>query len=958
MNGETITITVNGTPVSANVEPRMLLVDFLREHARTQGVRIGCEEGACGACTVELDGRTVKSCLVLAVRADGASVTTIEGVSIGRELSREQEAFVGSHALQCGYCTAGMIMSTRAFLREHGDADFDDDDIRYALSGNICRCTGYNNIVHAVKVAAGRAEPLADDPATIDGADGWTGKRLPRREDRRLVCGRGRYTDNVGEAGDLHAAATRATRAHARILSIDTTRAEAMPGVHRVITGEAARAHWEPISPTMDLLDLKLPRRYALATDKVVFYGEPVALVVADTPYQAEDAARAVAVEYEDLPANVDAEAACEARGDALLYPEWDTNLQVVYDFEHGAVDDAFAAADLVVDEHIGSHRFGAMPMETRVVRADYDANDDRLVVHSSTQMPHLSRLTMARVLGIPESRIQVIAGDVGGGFGAKLSIDCEFLPALASKLTGRPVRWFESRSEWMHAGFAARDYHTRSRAAFDRDGRLLAMETDILADVGCDGAERACGLGMPINGGTYAPGPYRCEVYRTHVRCVVTNKAPYNAYRGYGKDLANMLIERVLDQAAEQLEIDPLEIRRRNLLAGYPYQLITGPILENGSAHESLARLAEIMDVAKLRAEQAAALEEGRYLGISLIPYIEPAGATFPGSLCQNTESVRMRIAADGSVHVMTGMQSIGQGIETSYAQVAADLLGAKLDDVTIAWGDTTAVPWGSGTYSSRGAMFAVGAMIDAAEKLRARVEIGAATLFGCKRESITISNGVISDGAEQSMSFAEFAYAAYMQPGPEVILDQADAPLLETQGNYRHPQVNWKPDDLGRVQFYPAHANGAEGALVEVDPDTGRVEVKHIWMVADHGVVLNELLMQGQIKGGVVQQLGGTIYENLAYDDDGIPRQRTLKEYGMPTVWSAPPITVEHLVSHSPSTRVGAKGGGEDGCIATSTALLAAVEDALRPLGVKVMSSPLSPARVRALVEAATQS
>jgi len=956
MSGCPVCLEVNGRTVSATVEPRTLLVDFLREHAHADSVRIGCEEGACGACTVELDGRTVKACLVLAVRADGGRVTTVEGLAAGRTLDPLQEAFIGCHALQCGYCTAGMVMSARDFLARRGDQDFDDDDIRQALSGNLCRCTGYNHIVHAVKVAAGRAAPYTNTArATPDDQD-WVGKPIARREDRRIVAGRGRYADNAGSVTDLHACAARATRAHARIVSIDTRRAKAMPGVHLVITGAEAKAHWTPISPTMDLLDLKLPRRYALATDKVLFYGEPLALVVADTAYQAEDAARAVEVEYTALPAMVDAAEAARATGEALLYPEWDSNLQVEFALDHGDVDAVFASADLVVDEHIDSHRFGAMPLETRVAHAAWDAAEERLTVHTSSQVPHQTRLYLARVFGIPETRIQVIAGDVGGAFGAKLSVDCEFLPVLGSLLTGRPVKWFEPRSAWMHAGYAARDYHTRSRAAFARDGRLLAMDTDILADMGCDGAERACGLGMPLNGGTYAPGPYRLAHYRTRVRCVVTNKAPYNAYRGYGKDLANMLMERVLDRAAERLELDPLEIRQRNLLTGYPHQLVTGPVIENGSVAESLAQLARVMDLPRLRAEQAAGLADGRHLGICLVPYIEPSGPAFPGSAFQNYESVTLRIAADGSVHVLTGIQSIGQGIETSYAQAAADLLGADLADVSVSWGDTTATPWGSGTFGSRGVQFAIGALQNAAEKLRRRLVIAAAVLLAAREDDIVLRNGVARDRASgREVGFADIAYGVYVNPGAEVLLDQADAPLLEAHGIYRHAAVNWKGDAEGRPQFYPAHANGAEGALVEVDIETGHVEVKKIWIVADHGRVLNPLLMKGQIRGGVVQQLGGTLYENLAYDEHGLPLQKTLKEYGMPTVWAAPEIEVHHLETRSPATAIGAKGGGEDGCIATSTVLMGAVEDALRPFGVTVMSSPLSPARIRAMVETA---
>lgn len=952
-----VTIDVNGRAVSARVEARTLLVDFLRDHAGSRGTRIACEEGACGACTVELDGQTVKACLVLAARADGAHVTTIEGVAAGRELHPVQEAFVQCHALQCGYCTAGMIMSARAFLAERGEDEFDDDDIRQALTGNLCRCTGYNHIIHAVKVAAGRAEPLAER-TDAEAAGPMIGRAVARREDRRLVAGRGRYADTFGDVHDVHAAAARADRAHARIKRIDTTAAKDMPGVLMVLTGAEARRHWQPISPTMDLLGLKLPRRYPLAVDKVTFHGEPVALVVAESAYQAEDAALAVEVEYEDLPVNVDPSRAADVAedSDALLYPDWRTNVQVDYAFEHGDVEAAFASADLVVDEDIVSHRFGAMPMETRVVRADYDPGDDRLTVRASTQVPHQMRLYLSQVFGIPEPRIQVLADDVGGGFGAKLAVDTEYLPVLAAILLGRPVRYFETRGEWLHAGPGARDYRTRSRAAFRRDGTLVAMETDVLADMGCDGAERAAGLGMPLNGGNYAPGPYRFDTYRTRVRCVVTNKGPFNAYRGYGKDLANMMMERLLDQAADQLEIDPVAIRQRNLLTAYPHQLCTGPVIENGSLAEALAKLAEVMALPRLREQQAAALAQGRYLGVCLVPYIEPAGATFPGSAFQNYESLTLRIAADGSVHVMTGIQSIGQGIETAYAQVAADLLGCRMADVTVSWGDTTATPFGSGTFSSRGAMFAVGAMVDAAEKLRGRLLAGAAVVLEGDAADIVAANGVLTHTPSgRTCTFAELAYAAYIQPGAEIVLRAADAPLLEATGTYRQPQVNWQPDELGRAQFYPAHAGGAAGALVEVDPETGRVDVRKIWMVADHGVLLNPLIVRGQITGGVVQQLGGTIYEGLDYDTRGRPLANTLKEYGMPTVWAAPEIELHHLETPSPCTPVGAKGAGEDGCIATSSALMGAVEDALRPLGVKVMSSPLSPARVRAMIEQA---
>ena len=955
-----VTMTVNGQSVAGRVEARLLLTDFLRLHAGLTGPRYGCEEGACGACTVDVNGQIVKSCLMLAVQADGAEVTTVEGIKQADKLSTVQQAFVQCHALQCGYCTAGMLMSARDFLARQAGRAFSDEEARQALTGNLCRCTGYINILHALKVAAGRASPLALFEDQLDGQARKIGQPLARREDQRLVTGGGRYTDNFGTAQDLHLVIVRSTRAHARIIDIATEAARLAPGVVQVMTGAQAVAHWKPIAPSMELPGSLLPHRYAMAVDKVIFYGEPIAWVAARTPAEAEDAARLVEVTYEDLPVNTDMRAAAEVgAGDAgLLYPEWQTNVQHNFAFSIGDVEPTFASADLVVDEVITSHRYGAMPLETRMVHAHYNPHEKMLVVRASTQIPHPMRMFLNQVFGIPESCIQVLAGDVGGGFGAKLSVDTEHVVVLASIVLGRPIKWFESRGEWLMAGPAARDFRTRVRAAFKRDGTLLALETDVLADMGCDGTERACGLGMPINSGIYAPGPYLIDTYRTRVRCVVTNKAPYNAYRGYGKDLANLYIERILDQAATRLNIDPLEIRRRNLLRQYPHQLCTGPIIENGSLREAMELLVKNMNLPALRAEQAAARRAGRYVGIGFASYIEPAGAAFPGSYLQNAESATVRIAADGSVHVMTGIQSIGQGIETAYAQVTADALGCKLADVRISWGDTTAIPFGSGAYSSRGAMYGVGAIVNAAEVVRARVLSGAAVLLQCPQAELQIENGeVFRPGWDARCTFAEVAYAAYFKPGAEIILANADAPLLEATHTYRHPQVNWTADALGRAQFYPAHPGGAAAALVEVDIETGRLDVKKIWMVSDHGVVLNPVILAGQTTGAVVQQIGGTLYENLPYDAQGIPQARTLKEYGMPTVWAAPEIEVVHLETPSPATKVGAKGAGEDGCIATSTVLMGALEDALRPLGVKVMTSTLSPSGVFALIQQARE-
>lgn len=949
-----IAITVNGREVHAEVEGRTLLIDFLRRNAGLTGPRFGCEEGACGACTVQLNGTPIKSCLLLAVQVEDQYVTTAEGLASSTGLAPVQQAFVDCGAAQCGYCTAGMVMTVEHFLRNRAPGPLDDEALRVALTGNLCRCTGYTGIRQAVALAAGEGLASAERP-DAPGAGPWIGRALARREDQRLVAGGGRYVDAYGDSSDLHLAVVRSTCARARIAGVDADAARAAAGVALVMTGAEAREHWQPIAPTSVGENIRLPRRYALAVDEVVFYGEPVAIVVADTPEAAEDAAAQVSVEYTPLLPVVDMHAALAADA-PLVYPAWGTNLQTEFALEFGDIDGVLDSAAHVVSETISSHRFGAMPLETRATHANFDPRDATLTVRASTQVPHQLRMFLSQVFGLSESRIQVLAGDVGGGFGAKLGVDGEYLPVLAALHLGRPVKWIETRTGWLHAGPGARDFTANCQAAFNRDGQLLALTTDIIADMGCDGAERACGIGMPINGGVYAPGPYRVQHYRTRVRCVVTNKGPYGAYRGYGKDVANMIIERLLDRAAARLGIDPLEIRRRNLLDSYPHQLITGPIIENGSLRESQARLEAVMDLPALRERQAQARAAGKYLGIGVANYIEPCGVAFPASVYQNFESATLRLAADGSVHVLTAIQNIGQGIETAYAQAAADALGCGFADVTVSWGDTRAMPMGSGTYASRGAMFAVGAIVQAADILRARLLCGAAVLLECAREELDIADGrVWRRGYDASVSFRDIAQAVYIGVGAEIVLANADAPVLETTSTFRNPHISWQPDAQGRVQLYPGHATGSQAALVEVDPATGRVNVLDVWLVSDHGVILNPLILDGQTRGAVVQQIGGTIYELLGYDEAGIPLARTLKDYGLPTVWAAPEIHIEHLCSPSPATRTGAKGGGEDGCIATSTVLMAAVEDALQPWGVAVTHSRLDPQTVRGLVAAA---
>ncbi|MBU2867441.1 molybdopterin-dependent oxidoreductase [Pacificibacter marinus] len=953
-----VQMEVNGKTVSGNVEGRTLLVDFLRKDANLRGPRIGCEEGACGACTVDVGGQLTKSCLRLAVECDGATVRTVEALAENGELTTLQRAFRDCHALQCGFCTSGMLMSAEALLRDRGPEPLTDKQIKLGLGGNYCRCTGYSNIIRAIKVAAGEAEPLADAGDVLAG-ESHVGRSTSRKEDDRLLRGNANYVDNFTMPGMLHMTIVPSTQAHARILNIDVTQAKSMPGVAAVLTGADIAKVCGPMSPTMDAFGFKLPRRMPIADEKTIFFGEPVALVLAETPEIAEDAAARVFVDYDPLPVITDPETSATRTSDEpefLLYPEWGDNLQTHYPFTIGEVDESFETAHLVMDEVFSSQRYSAQPMETRGVLASWDSDQHSLIVRASVQIPHQFRMFISKTFGIPETDIQVLTGDIGGGFGGKLGVDAEYLPVAATRILGRPVKWIEPRSSWTRAGPHARDFRLRTRGAFDADGKLLAMDVHVLSDIGCDGAERAGGLGMPINGSVYGSSIYDVSNYRMLAQAAVTNKPPYGAYRGYGKDIANLASELLMERAAEKLGINRVDIRERNFPESFPYRIATGPTIEDSSSRDCYRKLVDKIDIPSLEQEKAVAQANGKYIGYSIVPYIEPAGAAFPGTMFQSYESASVRVNSDGTVRVFTGMTSLGQGIETVYAQVAADLLGCRPDQVRVKFGDTNEGPFGSGTYSSRGAMYAVGAIEAAAAKILPRMKLAASRILKCDIGDVSVENGVFTTpSTNETCTYEEVAYSVYFQPGSGIMLEGADSSLLEEIGTYLHPDVSWEFDELGRGQLYPANPGGAQAAKVEVNIKTGRVKILKLWLISDHGTVLNPMLLDGQIMGSVMQQLGGTMFEEIAYDNAGKPHTKTMKDYGMPSIWSTPDLEIEHMQTRSKATATGAKGAGEDGSIATTTTIVLAVEDALRPLGVKISSSPLTPARVLDLINRA---
>lgn len=785
----------------------------------------------------------------------------------------------------------------------------------------------------------------------------WVGTSVPRKEDARLVSGRGLFADDAAPAGVLHCAILRSPHPHARILRVDCERARSLPGVVAALSGAEAKEVWGPLPPNFQFPGMRLPTVYALAVDRVLYEGEPVAAVAAESRYAAEDALAAIDVAYEPLPVVATVEDAL--RGDVRLYEDWPDNLQVEWPFAIGDVEGAFAAADLVVHEKVATHRYGTMPLEPRAVLAEFDPVQRQLTVRLSTQVPHQAAAAFAQIFHLPATQVRVLTQDVGGGFGGKGQADGDVIPMLLSIVTGRPVKWAETRWEWLLAGPAGcRGYEHDIEMALDADGHVLAVRDRLLADAGCDGIVRAIGLGALIVGGTYVPGPYRVPAFAITVQAAVTNKAPYGAYRGYGKDIASLAMERMLDLAADRAGLDRVEIRRRNLVDEFPYEMCSGPVIENGSFRECLDTLVQAMDLPALRRRQAEARDEGRFLGIGVVSRLEPSAGAIPMSMFSGVESATVRLHPDGSASALTGIQPIGQGVETAYAQVVADRLGLAPEEVRIVYGDTDAVPFGQGSFASRGATFGVASVHESASRVREKLLRAAGNLLEVDPLDLDLGGGRVwpKGSPDRSLTIREIAQAAYFFPGPYAVLPGEDDPVLEATCVYTNPAVNWVPDEHGRMRIYPTHGSGAEGALVEVDPETGQVRVEKIWFVHDSGVIINPQIVEGQLRGGIVQAVGGTMFEQLAYDGAGHPLTRTLGDYQLPNVLSAPDVELHHLETPSPLTPLGTKGVGEGGHIGTSPVLMAALEDALHPFfRVQVLDTPLTPPRVLAMIERA---
>ncbi len=771
------------------------------------------------------------------------------------------------------------------------------------------------------------------------------GRALRRKEDPRLITGRARYIDDIVLPGTLWAAIVRSPEAHARIVSIDGSAALARDGIHAVYTGEdmADLGGPLPMAWAPPGVEVNNPEHWPLARGTVNHVGDAVAVVLGEDRYAVVDAAEDVLVEYDPLPAVVDPEAALA--GAPFVHESLGTNKVHEWSLPGGDLEAGFAEAEVTLERRIVNHRIAGAPIEPRGVLADYRAG--ALTLYTSTQVPHFVRLFVAILLGLSEERVRVIAPEVGGGFGAKLQVyGEEILAGWASRRTGRPVKWIETRTENMAVTHQGRDQISQVKIGAKRDGTVTAYHVRILADFGA--YNMLLTPLIPSLGAFVMGGCYKIPAVRTDIVGVFTNKCPTDAIRGAGRPEATHMIELMMDQLAAELDIDRLELRRRNFIApeDFPAAVATGVVYDSGNYAGTLDKLLEHVDLDAFRREQEELRTRGVHRGIGFSTYTEicglaPSRITGPAGVGVGAglwESALVRVHNTGAVTVYTGTSPHGQGLETAFAQIVADKLGVDPSVVEVVHGDTATGPEGRGTYGSRSLATGGEAIAKATDKVVAKAKQIVAHELEAAPEDIEVAGGKFSvrGSPDKGMTLTDVAGVAYIGAVPEGMEPGLEETTFHDPENFVFPF-------------------GAHACVVDVEADTGKVKVVRYVAVDDCGNPVNPLLIDGQVHGGIAFGIGQALYERIHYDEDGQLVTGTFVDYALPTAAELPSFETDRTVTPSPSNSMGVKGVGEAGTIAASAAVTNAVIDALRPLGVGFINMPLSPMRVWHAIEEA---
>ena len=771
----------------------------------------------------------------------------------------------------------------------------------------------------------------------------FVGASVKRVEDPRFLLGRGRYIGDLSVPHMAEMALVRSPHAHARIRAIDTQEARQLPGVIVVLTGADLRDKVHPLRPQLSLeIDprYKTCDWYGLTWDKARHVGDPVALIIAENRYIAEDAAELVVVDYEPLAAVVDPEQALTDSTN-LVHEEWGGNIQNQTDFQAGGPDGVFANAHIVVRERFRTNRHHALPLETRGCLATFEAATGDLTLWTSSQMPHYVRTALAERLQHPENKIRVIAPNVGGGFGLKAHFFVEeALTAAAAMHAQRPVRWLEDRRESFIGSLHAKDQVVDAELALAADGTVLGARLRAIGDIGAYNAAPWTSGFEVVHMASNFVGPYRIPNYAYSATSVASNKATVSTFRGVGIPISTFVMEGLLDRAARALEMDPVEIRRRNLIRKeeFPYQAATGAQYDIGGYHECLEKAVEMIDYAAFRQEQAQLRARGVYRGIGVSCYNEATGLGsilfhMIGSPNSSYESANLKFDPSGHLTIFCGTHSHGQAHETVYAQIAADELAIPPDRITVRLGDTT-TPFGWGTWGSRAAVSGGGAVLTGAQKLAAKVRRVAGHLLEVSADDVELIDGQarVKGAPTRSITIAELAKRVIFTDASQ--LPPGEQPGLDVTHYYDTPPATY--------------SNATHIAIVEVDLQTGGLTILRYVVAEDCGRIINPMVVDGQVQGGVVQGLGGALLEHLVYDENGQLLATSFMDYLLPTAADVPAIEIAHIETPSPLVAGGFKGAGEGGAVAPFATIANAAADALASFAPNVSQLPLSPERV----------
>lgn len=910
-----VRLCVNGRTVAAAVRPNATLLSVLRDNLNMTGTKCGCGEGDCGACTVLLDGQPVNSCLLLAVEAQGSEITTIEGLSSNGALHSVQQAFVETGAIQCGFCSPGMILAAKALLDRCPDPS--EDEIRRALSGNFCRCTGYVRIFEAVRRAAHPGLPRRVEEGESGDAFSVVGKSLPKKDAPDKATGKAVYTGDVRLPGMLRGKILGSPHPHARIRSIDTREAERLPGVHAVIIAK-------------DVPDVPYgvsPARYdeqVLAADRVRHIGDEIAAVAAVDDEIAEQALSLIRVDYEVLPAVFGIEEALEPDAPQLheAYPQ-NINTEIHQDF--GDVEKAFAEADLVREDVFRGQRAMQIPLEPHASLARVES-DGRITLWTANQAPHYVQHQLSRVLGIPMGRIRVIKPAMGGGFGGKAeATSLDFCSVILARKTGRPVLMEYSRKETFLHGRGRHAQIIRLKTGVRRDGTLLAVHADILLD---GGAYTSYGIITAYYSGVMLTTPYRLPSFRFDGKRVYTNLPACGAMRGNGTPQPRFAFESQLDLIAADLGLDPIELRRRNALQ--PNDVTVNEFQITSCEFKQCLDLAEERSGWK---EKRGKLPFGKGIGVACGCFISGAGypiyrSSFPHS------SALVRFSEDGSTAtVFAGAPDIGQGSDTVLCQMAAEELGLPYGDVGIVSSDSAVTPTDLGAYASRITYFAGNAVRAAAADAKRTVAEVIAEEWGIPVGQLAFRDGsFLSSDGERRCSIQAAAALAFSRRGPVV-----------GKGEYTPPPLGGKFKGAP-IGTSPAYSFCAQVAEVEVDTETGTVRVTDFYDAHDCGTVINPLTLHGQVEGSLVMGMGESLWEEVVHQDGRIVNPN-LHDYLVPTAPDAPRIRSYVVRSYDPGGPFGAKEVGEGASLPVMGAVANAVANAI---GVRITNLPITPEKV----------